>query len=212
MANPVTLGVVQSLARQGGNITGISSGAGLETLGKRLEILKELLPTLSSIGFLVSRTVWDGPSGRVARESAARLGISLLGPPLEGIHDEAEYRRVFGVMSQERVDALFVYQSPENAEHRRLIIALAETSRLPAIYGASYYMEAGGLLAYGYDIADLMKRAAGYVDQILKGAKPADMPIYQATKFQLIINLKAAKALGITVPPSLLARADEVIE
>jgi putative ABC transport system substrate-binding protein len=136
----------------------------------------------------------------------------LVGPPLERPTNEQEYQRVFAALAQEGAKGLVVSDEAENVAHRRLIVELAARSRLPAIYPYRQFVEAGGLMSYGVDISDHGHRIADMVDQILKGAKPADIPIFQPTKFVLAINLKTAKALGLTVPPKLLATADEVIE
>jgi putative tryptophan/tyrosine transport system substrate-binding protein len=198
-ADPVAFGLVASLARPGGNITGVSIDAGLEILGKRLQLLREAIPTASRVGFLAPRLVWEGTGeGRIMREVAQRNGIFILGPGLGDPIGEPEYRRVFAAMAQERVEALIVGDQAENTTHRRLIVQLAETGRLPAIYAYREYVELGGLMAYGVDVPDLYRRMAGYVDQILKGAKPSEIPIYQATKIGLSLNLKTAKALGLT--------------
>jgi putative ABC transport system substrate-binding protein len=213
MADPVASEIVESLAHPGGSITGISSDAGPEISGKRLDLLREAAPGTSRVGFLASRFVWDSPffvaSLRVAAE---RMGISLIGPPLEGTLQEQEYRRVFEAMLQGHADALIVGDQAENFTYRRLIVELAATSGLPAIYPFREQVEVGGLIAYGPDLLDIYRRAAGYVDQILKGIKAGEIPIYLAVKFDLVVNMKAAKAIGLTIPPSLLLRADEVIE
>jgi putative ABC transport system substrate-binding protein len=143
---------------------------------------------------------------------AQRLKISLLGPPLNAPIQEAEYRRVIASMVEQGADALLVLDQPENLTNRRLIVKLAAEAKLPAMYGYPAFTEIGGLMAYGVDLADPLRYAAGQVDQILKGTKPGEIPFYQATKFQLVINMKTAKALDLTVSDSILARADEVIE
>jgi putative ABC transport system substrate-binding protein len=207
MADPVVYGLVDSLARPGGNITGVTTDAGLEILSKRLALLRELIPAASRVGFLV--TLSQDP---LMREAARQAGISLIEPPLEGTVDEAEYRRVFKLMTEERAEALIVSDQAELGTYTRLIIELAEKSHLPALSPYRSFAEQGGLIAYGIDTVDLWRRAAGYIARILKGAKPGELLIDQATKFELIINLKTAKTLGITVPQVLLAGADEVIE
>ena len=213
MADPVPMGIVDSLARPGGNVTGICTDAGNEILGKRLELLREAVPGISRVGFLASRGVWESPSGIAAlRPAAARMGVSIIGPPLEGTLQESEYRRVFDAMTQGRPDAVIVSDQAENFSHVRLIVELAAESRLPTIYPYREQVEAGGLMAYATDLLNIYRRAAGYVDQILKGAKPGELPIYLAVKFELVVNGKAAKAIGLTIPASLLLRADEVIE
>jgi putative ABC transport system substrate-binding protein len=140
------------------------------------------------------------------------MGISLIGPPLEGTLQEQEYRRVFEAMLQGHADALIVSDQAENFANRKLIVELAATSRLPTIYPYREQVEVGGLIAYAPDLLDVYRRAAGYIDKILKGTKAGEIPIYLAVKFDLVVNMKAAKSLGIVIPPSLLALADEVIE
>jgi putative ABC transport system substrate-binding protein len=212
MADPVFYGVVDSLAQPGGNITGVTSDPGIEIWGKRLGLLRELIPSASRVGFLASRDVAEAADGIAMRKAAQQAGISIVGPPLESPIQESEYRRVFKVMTEERADALIVSDQVEHTTNSRLIIELAEQSRLPAIFPWRYYAEQGGLIAYGTGTTDINRRAASYVGRILKGAKPSDLPIDQATKIELIINLKTAKTLGITVPRILLAGADELIE
>ena len=213
MADPVTFGIVESLAHPGGNITGISTDAGPEIWGKRLDLLREAAPGTSRAGFLASRFVWDSPFGVAnLRVAAERMGISLIGPPLEGALQEQEYRRVFEAMLEGHADALIVSDQAENFTYRRLIVELAAKSRLPTIYPYREQVEVGGLMAYAPDLLDVYRRAAGYIDQILKGTKAGEIPIYLAVKFDLVVNMKAAKAIGLTIPPALLLRADEVIE
>jgi ABC-type uncharacterized transport system substrate-binding protein len=215
MADPVGYGLVASLARPGGNITGVSTDAGPEVVTKRLELLKEAFPQASRVGVLYTRygPLPGSPYWEQLQKAAQRLGLLLLATRSEGTLQETEYRHFFEVMAQEHADALYV--GPE-AEifwgHPRLIVELAEKNRLPAIYPYADYVRAGGLMAYSTDFVELRTRAAGCIAQILNGASPGDIPIYQATKFKLLINLKAANAIGLTIPPSLLARADEVIE
>jgi putative ABC transport system substrate-binding protein len=177
MADPVAFGLIESLARPGGNITGVSVDAGLEVWGKRIEILKEIVPQLSSVGFLApTREQCDGPNATAARDAVKRIGLSAIALPLDGDPGDAEYRRLFALMLREHVDALIVNPSPENFTYRRLIVELSKNARLPAMYPAGYYMEVGGLIAYAYDFVDAFRRLAGYVDQILKGSKPAMPP------------------------------------
>jgi putative ABC transport system substrate-binding protein len=211
-SDPVALGLVPSLARPGGNITGVSVDAGLELYGKRLELLTEATQKPSNAGFLTIRRQWDGAMGDVVREAARRTGISLAGALLSETINEADYLRVFDSMAQDRVDALVVSEVSENLTNRQLIVELAAKHRIPAIYPYREFVDVGGLMAYSIDLADTFRRLAGLVDKILKGANPADIPFYQPTKFELVINLKTAKTLGLSVPPTLLARADEVIE
>jgi putative ABC transport system substrate-binding protein len=211
MVDPVSWRIVESLSRPGGNTTGVALDAGNEIAGKRLELLKELLPQTSSLGYLVSRAGWRLPGGVAAQEAAKRMGISLLGAILESFQ-EPEYRRVFAAMKQERVAGVLVSVQAENIIHRELIVELARDCRLPTLYPWREHVELGGLMSYAPSLEEAYRRAARQIDQILKGSKPADMPIEQPTKFELVLNLAAAKALSLTVPPPLLARADEVIE
>ena len=213
MADPVRFGIVESLARPGGNITGVSTDAGQEIWGKRLDLLREAVPGISKVGYLASRGVWESPIAMEALQGAAeRMGISLIGPPLEGTLQKQEYRRVFEGFAQGHPDALIVGDQAENLTYRRIIIELAAKSGLPTLYPYREQAEAGGLMAYAPEQLDLFRRAAGCVAEILNGAKPSDIPVYLASKFELVINLKTAKMLGLTISPSLLARADEVIE
>jgi putative tryptophan/tyrosine transport system substrate-binding protein len=174
--------------------------------------LKEISPTLSRVGFLTFRASWDGPQGQSLRAAAKALGILVLGPPLDDPVQPPEYRRVFTAMMQGQADGLIVGDAAPNYTNRQLIVELVEANRLPGVYPVRDYVDLGGLMAYAIDIRDLWRRAANCVDGVLRGEKPGDIPIYQASTFQLLINLKAAKMLGVIVPPTLLARADEVIE
>jgi putative tryptophan/tyrosine transport system substrate-binding protein len=211
MLDPLKAGLVTSLARPGGNLTGITLDAGIEIWGKRLQMLKEAIPSMAKVAFLGMRDGWEGSSGQVLREVGGRLGISLFFMlPQEGT--PSEIARVFAAMQHQRPDAVLVSGEGDLYAHRKLIAELAEKNRLPAMCPYRDYVEAGGLIAYAVDLAELLRRMADDVHQILKGAKPGDIPIYQATKFELLINLKTAKTLGLEVPPMLLARADEVIE
>jgi|SRR5262245_19700539 len=214
LADPVGSGLVASLDHPGGNITGATIDAGPEVEGKRLEILKEAFPQASRVGVLAGRFPGLGtsPHGERRHEAAQRLGLLLLAPRLESSLQETEYRRFFEVMAQEHADSLFVGLEVESWGHRRLIVELAEKRRLPAIYPYRDYVEAGGLMAYSNNFVEQWTRAAECIAQILNGASPGDIPIYQAAKFELVINVKAAKALGLTIAHTLLARADEVIE
>jgi putative tryptophan/tyrosine transport system substrate-binding protein len=212
MGEPVAYGLVANLAHPGGNITGFSVDAGPEIGTKRLELLKEAFPSTSRVGFLARPGPAGNPYVKLLKEAARSLGILLLNPRLEGTLQETEYRRVFEAIAQEHADALYVGIDPENIANRRLIVELAEKNRLPTIYPYREFVEVGGLMAYAVDLLDMFTRVAGYIDQILKGASPGDIPIYQAAKFELVANIKAAKAIGVTLPPALVLRANEVIE
>jgi putative ABC transport system substrate-binding protein len=211
-ADPLAYGIVISLARPGGNVTGVSVDAGVEIWTKRLEILKEAIPSASRVGFLTYRTSWEGGQGQALRMATQGAGIAMLGPPLDDPIQPPEYRRVIAAMLQQHADALIVGDISNNVTYRQLIVELAEANRLPAIYPYRDHVQLGGLMAYAVDVDNLFRHAASQVDRILRGEKPGDMPYYQASTFELIINLKTAKALGVTIPQSLLARADEVIE
>jgi putative ABC transport system substrate-binding protein len=163
------------------------------------------------LGFLITRSRREQFSA-VIREIELRNSVSIVGPPLEAPFHELEYHRVFGALAEEGVDGLLVSSEAAHDTNRRLIVELAAKHRLPTIYPYRQFVEAGGLMSYGIDTVDIGHRMADIVDKILKGAKPGDIPIFQPTKFELSINLKTAKALGIELPPLLVARADNVIE
>jgi putative ABC transport system substrate-binding protein len=210
--DPIASGLVASLARPGGNVTGFSVTAGDEILAKNLELLRAAVPRASRVAFLLRRAAWEGRYGQVMRAAAQHAGVTLVGAPLSDPIQEPEYRRAFGTMTRERVQALVVSDHAENIAHHRLIVELAAQGRLPAIYPSRDFADIGGLMVYGFDFADIWLGAAGYIDRILRGANPAELPYQQPTRFELLINMKTAKALGLTIPPSLLARADQVIE
>jgi putative ABC transport system substrate-binding protein len=209
VADPMRQGFVQSLGRPGGNFTGLSLQL-VETTGKRLELLKELVPGTAPVAVF-----WDPRSGPQplswqAAETAARArGWTLLS--LE-IRDAGEIEKAFTAAVGARAGALLVLPSALLDQHGRRIAELAAWNRLPAMYGLRSYVEAGGLISYSPDIVAMFRRAAVFVDKILKGARPTEMPVEQPTKFELVINLKTAKALGLTIPPAVLLRADEIIE
>jgi putative tryptophan/tyrosine transport system substrate-binding protein len=212
VVDPIGFGLVDNLARPGGNFTGVSVDAGVEIWGKRLELLKEVSPKLSRVGVLISNANWEGSYGRALRNAAEQLGCSLLAPQPKGPLAEGEYRRLLTAMAQDGADAIVVAESAENVTNRRVIAELVTIYRLPAIFPLRLFAASGGLISYGVDLVDLFHHAADQIDKILKGTNPGDIPIYQATKFELVINLKAVRSLNLTVPPSLLATADEVIE
>jgi len=211
MVDPLDSGLVASLARRpGDNLTGVSIDAGVEILGKRLEILKQAIPSAARIGIL--GTLLQPPNQlQLLQEAGAALGVSLIETSLSEV-TEPEIEHSLAALAERRVDAVLISPEGEFSAHHRLIVELAERHRLPAMYNFRSFVEAGGLMAYAPDLAELGRQMADDVHQILNGAKPGDIPIYQATKFQLIINLKAANALDLTLPRSLLLLADEVIE
>src|SRR5712672_3373098 len=210
-ADPIAGGLVSSLARPGGNITGVSVDAGIDILGKRLAFLLEATSKLSNVRFLVSQLSWERAPGAAVREASRRLGISLKGETMSSFNEQ-EYQRAFNSMEHERVDGILVSDEGEHFTYRRLLVELAAKTRIPASYAYREHVELGGLMAYSFDLEDLFRGSARQVAEILKGANPGDMPFRQATKFQLVINVKAAKALGLEMPSTLLLRADEVIE
>jgi putative ABC transport system substrate-binding protein len=208
--DPVGAGLIQSLARPGGNITGLTFFLGPEIEAKRLELLRETLPDVSRVAYLGSKEDkdWESPWGKSVRTAAQGLGVTLVLAEFTPRH----YTDAFTLISRARAGGLFVAASPATYNDRALIVNFAARTRLPSIYANRESVEAGGLMSYGASNRDNFRRAATYVDKILKGAKPGDLPVEQPTKFELVINLKTAKALGLTIPPSMLGRADEVIQ
>jgi putative ABC transport system substrate-binding protein len=209
--DPVAMGLVPSIARPGGNITGVTIAGGLEIIGKRMGLLVEAMPKLSTVGYLASRSFWEDPRGAAVQEVAKRTTISL-SPAMLRAFDEAEYQRVFRSMEQDRVSAFMVSEEPEHVTNRATIVELAAKGKIPTIYPFREFVEDGGLMAYSIDQVDMYRRVASLIGKILEGANPGDIPFYQPTKFELSINLKTAKALGLEMPAMLLARADGVIE
>ncbi len=209
-ADPVSAGLVASLARPGGNVTGIAQDTGGEQHAKRLELLKDTLPNLSRMGILWNPDFAPNQDRLTSiREAAQALGLTLVPVEARGL-DSLE--QAFATMVRERAQMLAVLSDGVLFNCRGQIGVMALENRLPAIAAAREYAEAGLLLTYGIDLRDQFRQSAVFVDKIFKGAKPADLPVEQPTKFELVVNLKTAKALGLTIPPTLLARADEVIE
>jgi putative ABC transport system substrate-binding protein len=207
--DPVALGLIASLARPGGNITGLTSISN-DLAGKRLELLKETVPKLARVGVL-----WNpadpGGSGSLKETEAAAEAFGLYLQSLEA-QGPKDFDIAFKATSKAKAQALIVLQTALINAHRAQIVKLAIKNRLPTMFGEGAQVEAGGLMSYAPNSADLFRRAAIYVDKILKGAKPADLPVEQPTKFELVINLEAAKQIGLTIPPNVLARADRVIK
>jgi putative tryptophan/tyrosine transport system substrate-binding protein len=208
--DPVAAGIIDSLAQPGGNATGLSILAP-ELGGKRLELLKEVVPRANRVAFF-----WNpGPQGvasdavKATHTAAHALGLQL--KSLE-VRDSKDFEKAFDAALGERVQSLLTNPSPFINTHHRRIIEFATKNRLPAMYAGPEFVDAGGLMSYAPNYTDQFRRAAVYVDKILKGAKPADLPVEQPTKFEFIINLKAAKQIGLTIPPNVLARADKVIK
>ncbi len=209
VGDPVGAGVVASLARPGGTLTGLSLLAS-ELSGKRLELLREATPKVDHVAMLWNST---NPGmilrAREAEAAAKSLRVTLISL---GVHDLDTFDSAFARITRDRPDALLTLVDPFTRLHRKRIVEFAAQHRLPTIYEAREFADAGGLIAYGPSLADQQRRAAAYIDKILKGAKPGDLPVEQPTKFELVINLKTAKALGLTIPQSVLIRADEVIQ
>jgi len=207
---PVQMGYVASLARPGGNVTGTTLVVGDELFGKQLELLKEIVPRVSRVAVLSHAAHPRHPAMLRAIQAPARaLGVRVLPVTVRGPDDLAN---AFATIRRERAGALLVLIDAMFVEQRTRLADLAIRSRLPSMYGVTGHVEAGGLAAYAASLRDLYRRVAGYVDKILKGARPGDLPMEQPTKFQFTVNLKTARALGLTVPPGVLARADEVLE
>jgi putative ABC transport system substrate-binding protein len=208
-AHPDKIGLVESLARPGGNVTGLDN-VGPDLKGKQLQLLKEVTPKVSRVAVL-----WN-PANLVEtfgfKEMMAAAAVIGLEIQSIDVRTPDDYLAAFATVTASRADALYAFGNPVNFKSRQLIADFALRSRLPSIYEERLFVQAGGLMSYAPSFTDLFRRAATYVDKILKGAKPADLPVEQPTKYELVINLKTAKALGLTIPPSLLQRADQVIE
>jgi len=210
VSDPVGLGLIANLAQPGGNITGVSDSVGVDTFGKQLELLKEIAPNVRRVAVLSNPANAGHPLQiREVNVRARSLGVQL---QLLGARGPNEFDGAFAAMSKERAGALLVLPDSVFQRHRARVAGLAAKNRLPAMYGVSEYVKAGGLISYGPNLSDLFRHSATFVDKILRGAKPADLPVQQPTKFELTINLKTAKALGLTIPQSVLLRADEVIQ
>jgi ABC-type uncharacterized transport system substrate-binding protein len=209
VSDPVGIGIVKSLARPGGNMTGFSNFE-ISIATKWLEVLKDIAAGITRVGVLVDSKLPSHPMYvRAIDEAAGSFGVALTH---QKVGSAADVERAFQLFAGEGANGLIVLPSPVTLLHRTLIVARAERQRLPAIYPYRYFVVNGGLMSYSVDLFDLYRRAAAYVDRILRGEKPGDLPVQAPTKFELAINLKTAKALGLDVPPTLLARADEVIE
>ena len=209
LGDAVSTGLVQSLARPGGNVTGVS-GFAPELAGKQLELIREILPRAARIALLANgANTATAVVIRTTESAVARLGIQF---HVVKVSQPGELDAAFETIARARSDALVVAVDPMFSSQRRRIVGLAARRRLPATYGAGVFPEVGGLLSYGQHRSERFRRAAEYVDRILKGAKPADLPVQRPTEFELVINLKTARALGLTIPQSLLRRADQIIE
>src|SRR5215467_14375827 len=204
--DPIGVGVVASLARPGGNVTGFTIVPGPEFHAKRLQYLKDAIPNLSRVAYLATRGEWESTAGNAIRAAAMALGLTLL----HAEHTLTNYTDAFTLIAKERPDALLVSANP--AANPKAILDFALEHRMPTIYPWRQYVLDGGLMSYGIDLEDQYRRAAGYVDRILKGESPAKLPIQQPSKFDLVINLKTAKIIGLEVPVAVLSQAAEVIE
>jgi putative ABC transport system substrate-binding protein len=212
--NLLGVGLIDSLARPGGNITGVQS-VGYDLVAKRLELLKTLVPNLSQVAVLQEDvTLSELPQQRAQYDQQAAIAARALGIELHTfvLHRAGEFAVAFSGMIKNRDQGFLVMATPFMFAHRREIIDLAAAHRIVAVYEHHLYVEQGGFMCYGVNLSEMSRRAAVYLDKILRGARPADLPVEQPTKFELVINLKTAKALGLTIPPSLLLRADQIIE
>ena len=208
-ADPEGVGHVASLARPGGNITGLSMLL-TQLVAKELEIMKQALPHMTRVGVVLTLTAPSHrPASRAVADAAQQLGLQIL---TVTVRTSEDLDRAFAMMARERVHGYLFVASPLSRSHRTLLAELSLKYRLAGMFGIRENVEAGGLMSYAPDNVDLSRRAATYIDKILKGARPADLPVEQASKYELVINLKTAKALGVTIPPSVLARADRVVE
>ncbi len=205
-SDPMAFGLVASLGRPGGNVTGVADTPGRELEGKRLQLLKEIVPGAMRVAVILDSAGRRDPAA--IAEAAKALGLALSLSPETVAGDD--FRRSFAMLKRGGAQAVYAPETPANAEHRDLIISLAIEHRLPVMYGAREFVEAGGLVAYGPSYIELHRRAAEYVDRILRGAKPESLPVEQPTRLELSVNLKAAAAIGLTVPAAVLLRADHL--
>ncbi len=207
-SDPAAQGLVASLANPGANITGFTGNTGPEFEAKRLQLLREVAPNVTRVAYLGLKLDWESPAATGVRNAAERLGMTLL----HAEHAPSNYDDAFAFIVREQLQGLFVARNPWNFSNRQAITGFAADRRMAAVYPTREFAEVAGLISYGPSLSDLYRRAAGHVDKILKGAKPAELPVEQPTKFELVINFKTAKAMALTIPPTLLALADEVIE
>jgi putative ABC transport system substrate-binding protein len=209
---PVEYGLTTSLARPGGNLTGVTDDAGPEIAAKALELLTEAVPGTARVAYTATTNLWNGPMGRLLRDAAQRRGVTLIPALMDGAFREAQYLETFRTITRSGAQAVLVGPTGEHWANRRLIAELAIRNRLPTMAAWREFVEAGGLMAYGVSTPDNWRRAAGYVDRVLRGAKPGDLPFEQPTRFELVVNLRTATALGLRIPPSMLSRVDEILQ
>jgi len=210
--DPLAAGLVQNLARPGGNLTGVSVDTGPTIHGKRIALLREIFPTMSKLFCIALRAQWENVMGSPLRVACDAAGIGLVSSLIDPPSSEALYRDAIAQASRDGANAIMVADNPDSLQNRVLIAGLIGAAGILAMYALPEFVDAGGLIAYSFDLVELNKRAANDIDAILRGANPGDIPYYQASKFELAINLRTAKALGLTVPATLLASADKVIE
>ena len=211
--DPIRFGIVSNLARPGGNVTGVSVDAGVEVWAKRLELLWSAVPNLRNVVYVSSEGTWTNAGGQTVRDAAQKLGIALLRGNINSPYGEEEYRNVFSSLQRDQLDGLIL--SDEGYLHlpkKSLLVQLILQIGVPAIYPYAQFAEAGGLMSYSSDLNSVVHRLVAQIVEIFRGANPGEIPYFQAAKFELVVNLKTAKALGLTMPPTLLARADKVIE
>jgi len=210
VADPIALGLTVNLGRPSSNVLGFSAASEDALVGKRMELLKELLPGISRVGVMANP---DDPTDNIVVNSVPAAGRALgVDVRVFAVHAPTELEPAFAAAAREGMESLFVSQSPVFLARRVELVQMATPMRMPAVFSMREFADAGGLMSYGASLSDVYERCAALVDKILKGARPADLPFERPAKFELVINLKTAKALGLTVPPALLARADEVIE
>ena len=211
--DPIRQGLVLSIARPGGNVTGVSVDAGFELWGKRLEVLVEAVPKARTVLFVSTEGAWErSPGAKATRETAQKLGISLISAPVSTPVNEKAFRRTFETITRGQADGIVFSLESESYAYRQLMVELVQRVGIPAVYLFREQVEAGGLMSYSNDAKEAARMFAKQVAEVLRGGKPSETPYVQATRYELVINLKTAKALGLEMPPALLARADEVIE
>jgi putative tryptophan/tyrosine transport system substrate-binding protein len=209
---PVEWGLTTSLARPGGNLTGFTDDAGPELFAKSLELLTEAVPGIGRVAYTSTTPTWNGTMGRLLREAAQGRGITILAALMDGPFLEAQYVETFRTITRTGAQALLVGPTGEHRANRRLIAELAVRNQIPTMTPQREFVEAGALMSYGVNLSDIWRRAAHYVERILRGTRPGDLPIQQPTMFELVISLRTPKALGLTIPPAVLVRADEIIQ
>ena len=210
--DPIRFGLVSSLSHPGGKITGVSVDAGVELWGKRLELLAEAVPRARNVLFVSTQSAWEDAGGKATREAAQRLGIALMLAPVSIPINEQAYRDTFQAIQRNQADGLVIANITDAYAYRFLLVKLVQQIGLPTMFIFREQAEAGGLMSYSMDLKNAIRAANGQVVEILRGSKPSEMPYVQGTRYELVINLKTAKALGLTIPPTLIVRADEVIE